>query len=68
MLFVEVLQHVLGGEAIEPMVLDQPRDGGWLRGVAELAYQLADGEAELHRTAGLIAVPERHLAGLARRR
>ena len=46
----------------------EPRDGGWLRGVAELAYQLADGEAELHRTAGLIAVPERHLARLAGRR
>jgi hypothetical protein len=35
---------------------------------AQLAHQLADGESELHGAAGLIAMPERHLAWLARRR
>ena len=35
---------------------------------AQLAHEAPDGEAELERTARAVALPERHLAGLARRR
>src|SRR4029450_1086432 len=34
----------------------------------QLAYELADREAELHRTSALIAMPERRLARFTRRR
>ncbi len=40
-----------------------------LRGiVAQLAHQLADAPAKLQRPAGVVPMPERHLARLARRR
>jgi hypothetical protein len=46
----------------------QPLDRRHARRGAQLAHQRADRLAELDRSACLVSVPERHLAGLARRR
>jgi hypothetical protein len=66
-LLVEVLQDVLGGQPVEPVVLGEARHGRRPRRVAQLANELADGEAQLHGPPRLVAVPERHLARFARR-
>ena len=67
-LIAEVLQQVLGGLRLEIVLARQAIDGGCRREPQEVAHQPADREAELQRAAGAIALPERHLARLARRR
>ena len=68
LLIGQVLQQVLGRLAVEVVLLLEAgqRRGGRLR--LQRAHQRADGAAELERPAGLLALPERHLARLARRR
>ena len=64
----QVLQQVLGRLPIEVVLLFEPGEGGGGRLRLERADQRADGAAELERPAGRLALPERHLARLARRR
>ena len=47
---------------------DEALDGGRRRHGDERAHELADGAPELQRPAGRVGLPERHLAGLSRRR
>ena len=67
-LIVEIAQRVLGGSRDRDRA-DAPGDRSpRSRGRrAQLANELADRDPELDRPAGLVAVPERHLAWLARR-
>ena len=64
-LILEIPKQVVSRRRIEIVMRHQALGGCRGRHAAQLAYELADREAELHRTAGLIAVPERHLARLA---
>src|SRR4029450_4074696 len=64
----EVLQEVSGPRAIEIVVSFKTIDGGPGLELGELASQLPDRHAQLQRAAGHVALPERHLAGLAGRR
>ena len=64
-LLLEVAHQVGGGALVEAVLFDEAREGGGGRHVEELAGHLADLAAELGGAAGAIAVPERHLAGLA---
>ena len=66
-LVVQVLHEVRRGPLVEAVLaqpLQRPRPGR----LGQLAGELADVHAELERTAGPVAVPEGHLAGLAGRR
>ncbi len=64
----EVLREVAGGERVEVVVRHQPLGGSRIVEVADLAHESSERPAQLQRTARSVAVPERHLAGLARRR
>ena len=66
-LIVEIAQEIFRGGRLEVVLGDQAVDGGRPGHAAEFANQAADGVAELHRPSTLIAVPEGHLARLARR-
>ena len=67
-LIAQVLEQVLGGARVEIVLARQPIDRGGRRQPQQVVHQPADGEAELERPAGAVALPERHLAGLSRRR
>ena len=67
-LIAQVLQQVLGGARVEIVLARQPIDGGGRRQPQQVVHQAADREPELERPAGAVALPERHLARLARRR
>ena len=66
-LIVNVLDQVLRRELVEPDVVAQARERIGAAPVAQLARERAERAAELERAAGLVALPERHLAGLAGR-
>ncbi len=70
-LVLEVAGEVVGSVRVEPVVAAQPRArrggvGGEPR--VEIRAERAERAAELDRPARAFAAPERHLAGLARRR
>ena len=65
-LVVEVAQEVFGGDAIEVMLADETIDRCGPGDPAQVANELADRVAELDRPSCPVAVPERHLARLAR--
>ena len=67
-LLVEVLDEVGRRERIERVVVVQALGGALGGEIADLAHERSEGAAELDRPAGTVAVPERHLAGLPRRR
>ncbi len=68
-LVAEILEQVLGGARVEIVLARQSIDrGGRRQSLQQVVHQPADREAELERAAGAIALPERHLARLARRR
>ena len=67
-LLVEVLDEVRRRERVERVVLAEARFGRLGREIADLAHERPERPAELERAARTVAVPERHLAGLARRR
>ncbi len=67
-LVLEVRRQVLGGELVQAELGPQPADGDVVLRRRELAGGCADRASELERAPGLVAVPERHLARLARRR
>ncbi len=62
------MKEILRGDAVEVVLADEPFDGRGPRRAAQITNQLADRVAELDGTAFAVAVPERHLARLARRR
>ncbi len=64
----QVLDEVAGRERIERVVRHQPLGGSRVVEVADLADERAERPAQLQRASGPVAVPERHLARLARRR
>ena len=68
LLVVQVLEQVGGGHGVQAVLADEARRHLGRVAVAQLAGELADGLAELDRPARALAPPERHLAGLARRR
>src|ERR1700722_9969880 len=53
---------------IEIVLANQAAQRRIPRHVAQFAHQLTDTAAKLERTASAVSMPERHLAGLARRR
>ena len=65
-LLVEVVEQVLRSQGVEADLVDQP----WQRipVLAQLPHELTHRLAELEGSAGSVAMPERHLAGLARGR
>ena len=67
-LLVEVQQHVVGRERVERVVVRSRRRPVSAGSGADLALERAERPAQLQRAAGPVAVPERHLAGLARGR
>ncbi len=67
-LILEIRREVLRRELVETQVRAQAFDRAVVRCRSELAGDLADRTSELDRSAGLVAVPERHLARLAGRR
>jgi hypothetical protein len=67
-LIAEVLQEVLRCHGVEVVVACEALDRGGRRQPEQRACQLPDREAEFQRSAGAVALPERHLAGFARRR
>ena len=62
----EKAQQILRGAGIEIVLVHQPRERGRLRQRAQLAHHGADAAAEFERTSRPVALPERHLARLAR--
>src|SRR5882762_7066700 len=62
------MKEIFRGDAVEVVLADELLDGRGPRRPAEIANQLADRVAELDGTAFAVAVPERYLARLARRR
>ena len=64
----EIAQEILGRLRVEIVVPDEPLHRGRRRHGDERAHELADGASELQRPADRIGLPERHLAGLSRRR
>ena len=64
-LILQVSEQVARGGRIEIVLRDEPFRRFGVRHAAKLTNQLANREPELHRTASLIAVPERQLAWLA---
>ena len=67
-LLAEVGDQVARGPLVERVVVAQARDGRGGLHRLHLAQEGADGAAQLDRPADRIAVPERHLARLARSR
>ncbi len=67
-LIAQILQEVFGGAGVQVVLARQPIDGGRGRQSQQIVHQAADRQPQLQRPAGAIALPERHLAGLARRR
>ncbi len=67
-LVVEVRREVLGGELVQSELDPQAPDGGVVLRRRELAGHGADRAPEFERPPRLVAVPEGHLARLARRR
>jgi hypothetical protein len=63
----EETHEVFGGLEFEIVLAGEAADGGVARHLAEFPDKSADALAEFERTAGLIAVPEGHLAGFAGR-
>ena len=66
-LFGEVGDEVVGRPRVEPDLVAQPGERGVAPRAAKLARERADRAPELDRASRLVAVPERHLARLARR-
>ena len=64
----DVLQQVGRRQLVEGVVLAQHRGGLGRRQLAQLAHERAERPAQLERPARPVAVPERHLPRLARRR
>ena len=64
-LILEVLHEVLRGELVEPDVLTQALQGIVPSRGGDFSREGAQRPAELERAAGLVAFPERRLAGLA---
>ena len=64
----EVAQQVLGGLGVEIVVAHEALDRRRRRHGDQRAHELADGPAELERTADGVGLPERHLARFARGR
>ena len=68
-LVVEIAQQVLGRRGLSRSWRRTSRSRAAGRGnCAQLPHELADGVAEFYRPSGLVAMPERHLARLTRRR
>ena len=63
----EVLQQVARCQLVEGMVVTKPARRGLRRRLAQLAYEGAEGPAQLEWPARAVAVPERHLARFAGR-
>ena len=68
LLISEITQNILGRLLIEIVLARQPGNRSTARQLAQFANQRADAPAELNRPAGLIPVPEWHLARLTGRR
>ena len=66
-LFADVLDEVVRRERVEGVVRHQTFDRRRLVEVADLPYERTECPAELQRSPRPVAVPERHLAGLAGR-
>ena len=66
-LIAQVLEQIFGRARVEVVLADEPVDGGRGGQTQQIAHEPADREPELQRTARAVALPERHLAGLARR-
>ncbi len=64
----EILQEVLGGAAVEIVFRDEALDRRRRASTRESRARVADGFAKGNRPLRGVAFPERHLAGLARRR
>ena len=64
-LFLQVHHHVPRSKGVERVVPHQPVDGGFGRHPANLTMERTQGAPQLQWPPGPIAVPERHLAGLA---
>ena len=64
-LIAEVLHQVFGGAPVEVVVAREPLEGGGGRKAQQVAHEPPDHQPELERTAGSIALPERHLPRLA---
>ncbi len=64
----EIAQEVLRRLRVEIVMPDEPLHRRRRRHGDERAHELADGAPELQRPADRIGLPERHLAGLSRRR
>ena len=62
-LLVEVAEQVVRRHRVQPVALDQPGDG--VAVLADLAGERADRPPQLQRASRAVAVPERHLPGLA---
>ena len=67
-LFTEVEDHVVRCEGIEVVLAHEALHRILLGEGADLALEGAEGPSELQRPTGAVAVPERHLARLPRRR
>ena len=67
-LVAQVLQQVLCRHRLEIVVARQSFDCRRGRHPQQVVHQVADGQSEFDRASGAIALPERHLARLARRR
>ena len=65
LLFVKVVDQVVGGPGVEADVFAQPGDRAGPLRAAQLPGEGADRAAQLDGASGLVAVPERHLAGFA---
>ncbi len=59
------LQKIFRGAGVEIVFGDEAREGGRFWQAAQFADHRADAAAELERTAGAVALPERHFAGFA---
>ena len=65
-LLAEVGDDVAGGESVEVVVAHQSIDCARIVERTHLALKRPEGSTELERTTRAVAVPERHLALLAR--
>ena len=64
----EKADKVFRRHGIEIVLAGQAAQRGVARHLAQFAHQLANAAAKLERAAGVVSMPERHLARLARRR
>ena len=64
----QVLEEVLAPRALSRSCSrGEPFDRGGMGEAQQIAHETTDGEPELQRTSGAVALPERHLPGLAGR-